>query len=155
VTTSAKLTGLAFWLSLSFAVAAFGSQFEPGVWYSLLNKPSWTPPGWIFPPVWTFLYIAMAVAAWLVWLQRGWRGNRLALVINTSQLVLNAAWSWLFFGQQQIGLAALDIVILFLLLLVVLALFWKQRRAAGLLILPYALWVGFATALNLQIWRMN
>ncbi len=149
------LTGLAFWLLLSAGVAAMGTQFEPGEWYLKLDKPAWTPPNWVFGPVWTLLYIAMAVAVWLVWRTGGWTANRWAILTYLTQLVLNGAWSWIFFGKQSIGLALLDIVFLFVTIVIVLSLFWRRRRVAGLLMLPYALWVGFATALNYQLWTAN
>lgn len=152
---SGKIGGLAVWLLLSFIVASFGALFQTGEWYLTIAKPSWTPPGWIFGPVWTLLYIAMAVAAWLVWLEGGWKANRSALSLYVVQLVFNAAWSWLFFGVHTIGGALIDIVILWLLILATLILFRRRRPAAGLLLVPYALWVGFATALNFQIWRLN
>ncbi len=152
---SGKIGGLAVWLLLSFIVASFGALFQTGDWYQTIAKPSWTPPGWIFGPVWTLLYIAMAVAAWLVWLEGGWKSNRIALSLYIVQLIFNAAWSWLFFGVHTIGGALVDIVILWLLILTTLILFWRRRPTAGLLLLPYALWVGFATALNFQIWRLN
>jgi tryptophan-rich sensory protein len=151
----AGLLGLAFWLVLSAVVATLGAQFEPGDWYLELDKPGWTPPNWVFGPAWTLLYIAMAVAVWLVWRSGGWTANRQAVLAYLVQLALNGAWSWIFFGEQLIGLALVDIVCLFSMIIVVLALFWRRRRIAGLLMLPYALWVAFATALNYQLWMMN
>jgi tryptophan-rich sensory protein len=149
------LPGLVFWLVLSAVVATSGARFEPGDWYLELDKPGWTPPNWLFGPVWTLLYIAMAVAVWLVWRAGGWTANRWAVLGYLTQLALNGAWSWIFFGEQLIGLALVDIVCLLFMIIVVLALFWGRRRIAGLLMLPYAIWVGFATALNYQLWIMN
>jgi len=152
---AARIAGLVFWLVLSFLTATFSTMFGPGEWYATIAKPAWTPPGWVFGPVWTLLYIGMAVSAWLVWLKGGWRGNRFPLVVYVAQLAFNAAWSWLFFGERLIGLALADIVVLWLLIVVALVLFWQRRTLAGTLMLPYALWVGFASALNFQIWRLN
>lgn len=149
------VTGLVLWLALSAVVAAFGGMFEPGQWYTQIARPDWTPPNWLFGPVWTFLYVAMAVAAWLVTRSGGWQGNRLALGLYLMQLLLNALWSWLFFGEHLIGLALIDIVCLFVLIAVVMVLFWRVRRAAGLLMLPYGLWVGFAAVLNYRFWVLN
>ena len=152
---STKIGGLAFWLLLSFLTATVGALFQPGEWYQTIVKPGWTPPGWIFGPVWTLLYISMACAAWLVWLDGGWRRNRVALSVYGIQLLLNAAWSWLFFGEHAIGFALVDIIVLWLLIVTTLTLFWRRRILAGVLMVPYALWVAFASALNLQIWRLN
>jgi tryptophan-rich sensory protein len=121
-------------------------------WYPSINKPSWTPPSWLFGPVWTLLYLMMAVAAWLVWRQAGWGG---ALVMFGVQLLLNALWSPLFFGWQQIGWAFVDIVALWLAILATTILFWQVVPAAGILFLPYLAWVSFATALNFALWRLN
>jgi len=150
-----NLLVLGGWLILSFAVATFGGLFMPGPWYEQLTKPTWNPPNWIFGPVWTFLYIAMAVAAWLIWKQGGWKAQKLPLSFYIAQMLLNAAWSFLFFGQQQIGLALIDLTLLFLLLAITTALFWSKSRTSGILLVPYLLWVGFATSLNFAIWRLN
>lgn len=150
-----RVISLAFWLALSAIVAAVGASFETGAWYQQIAKPDWTPPGWIFGPVWTFLYIAMAVAAWLVWQSGGWAENRFALTAYLIQLVLNAAWSWIFFGEHAIGLALADIILLLLLIIVVMIAFWKKNLVAGLLMLPYVLWVGFASVLNYSIWMLH
>lgn len=147
--------GLLVWLLLTFAVAAFGAQFQPGSWYRALAKPAWTPPGWIFAPVWTFLYASMAVAAWLVWRGRWRRSAQLALLFYVGQLLLNGLWSWLFFGRQSIGLALADIFALLLFVGIAAFLFWRQSRPAGILFIPYVVWVGFAMVLNLRIWLMN
>jgi tryptophan-rich sensory protein len=136
-------------------VAWFGGQFMPGSWYAALAKPSWTPPGWLFPPVWTFLYASMAVAAWLIWRGAERRGRVPALVLFFGQLVLNGLWSWFFFGEHLIGVALFDIVLLLVLILAATLTFWRLNRLAGILFIPYLLWVSFATALNFAIWRLN
>lgn len=101
------------------------------------------------------LYLLMALAAWLVWRAHGFAGARMALSLYLLQLVFNAAWSWLFFGQRQIALGFWDIVLLWLPILATLLLFWRRRPLAGALLLPYLLWVGYAGALNFAIWRLN
>lgn len=147
--------GLGAWLALCYAVALVGSQFTAGAWYEQLVKPAWTPPGWVFGPVWTVLYGAMAVAAWFVWKDHGFGGARLALGLFLVQLALNLAWSWLFFGEQRIGLALVDIAALLLAILLTMIAFWRRRRLAAILLVPYLLWVIFASMLNFEIWRLN
>ncbi len=124
-------------------------------WYETLNKPSWTPPNWVFGPVWTTLYILMGVAAWLVWRRGGFAAAALPLSLFLVQLALNAAWSGIFFSWHRPGLAFLEIVILWFAILATLVLFWREKPAAGWLLVPYWLWVGYAAALNGAIWRMN
>ena len=106
--TAKNLFSLAGFLLASFSAGAIGSQFMPGDWFTALNKPSWNPPGWLFGPVWTLLYLLMGVAAWRVWRKAGFRGAPVALGVFACQLVLNAAWSWLFFGLhlQHLGCTA-------------------------------------------------
>ena len=147
--------GLAGWLAISFAAAFAGSRFMPGEWYASLAKPAWNPPSAVFAPVWTLLYAMMGVAAWLVWRQMGFRGAALPLSLFLVQLVLNALWSYLFFGLHRPDLALLDIVTLWVTILVVLVLFWRVSVPAGILLLPYLCWVGFASFLNFTLWRLN
>lgn len=156
----ARVVGLAVFLLLSLAAGALGGLWtapatQPGGWYSQIEKPSWTPPSWLFGPVWTALYVAMGVAAWLVWRRGGWEANRGALTLFFVQLVLNAAWSGLFFGLESPGLAMAEIVLLWMFILATLLAFWRVSRVAGLLLVPYLLWVTFASALNFAVWRLN
>jgi benzodiazapine receptor len=146
------LPGLVFF-AITFAVASVGAMFTPGPWYEALAKPVWTPPGWIFAPVWTALYAMIAVAGWLVWAAR--RRADAALAFWGVQLALNGVWSWLFFGLENPALAAVDIVLLLAAIVVTIRAFARISVAAATLLVPYALWVGFATALNIAIWRMN
>jgi tryptophan-rich sensory protein len=146
---------LALWLALALGAGAVGAGFRPDEWYSALHKPAWTPPGWLFGPVWTALYILMAVAAWLVTLHGEYRRRRLPLSFFCLQLAANSMWSWLFFGLHGPGYALADILVLWVILSVTMGLFYKTRRVAGLLLLPYWLWVSFATVLNAEIWRLN
>lgn len=143
------------WLALTFCAALTGVFVSTGGWYATLVKPSWNPPGWLFGPVWTALYAMMAVAAWLVWRRGGWKAQRGPLSLYLAQLALNALWTPLFFGLHRPGLAMTEIVVLFLAVLATLIVFWRVRLSAGLLLVPYAAWVGFATFLNFTIWRLN
>ena len=147
--------GLGFWLAVTFAAAWIGSRFQPGDWYAGLIKPALTPPAWVFGPVWTLLYVMMATAAWLVWRMDSLANAIVPLGLFLGQLALNALWSYLFFGLQRPGLAFLDIVALWLAILATLISFWRSNPSAGLLLLPYLLWVSFATYLNFQFWRLN
>jgi tryptophan-rich sensory protein len=127
----------------------------PGPWYAGIVKPTWTPPGWIFGPVWTLLYILMAVAAWLVWREGKGRASLPALGFYVAQLFANALWSWIFFGLHRIGPALLDLFILWVLIAISCLLFWRIRRTAAILMLPYLVWVSFAGILNFALWRLN
>jgi len=147
--------GLTAWLAVTFVAAGVGSQFQPGPWYDALSKPAWTPPDWVFAPVWSTLYLLMAVAAWLVWKDDGFAGARLALGFYLLQLAANTAWSWVFFGRQDVGGGLGVIVVLWVLVAVTLPLFWRRDRVAGSLLVPYLLWVSYAGSLNLQLLRLN
>jgi len=152
------------WLALgllllaSFAASAIGGLATAAnvrTWYPTLVKPDWNPPSWVFGPVWTLLYILMAVAAWRVWRRRDVAGARAALLGHGLQLVLNAAWSLLFFGLHNPGAALIEIVVLWALLAWLFARFRRIDPVAGWLWLPYLLWVSFATILNATIWYLN
>jgi benzodiazapine receptor len=149
---------LAAFLLLCYGVAFTASMVTtPAVasWYPGIRKPAWTPPNWLFGPMWTALYTAMAVAAWLVWRRAGWEGARGALTLFFAQLALNWAWSFLFFGARQTGWAAVEIVVLWAAIAATTAAFWPLSRTAGALLLPYLAWVGYAAALNIRIWSLN
>lgn len=153
-----SLIGLVIWIGMCFGAALLGSIFttpEVPNWYAELTKPSWTPPGWVFGPVWTVLYLMMAVAAWLVWRQGGLAAAVRPIALFVVQLALNATWSILFFGLRMPGLAFLEIVILWVAILATLIVFLRSNSIAGYLLLPYLLWVTFAAGLNFAIWRMN
>lgn len=143
------------WLALCFAASATGVFVSPAGWYAELHKPAWNPPNWIFGPAWTLLYVLMAVAAWLVWCEGGWKRQRLPLGLFLLQWLLNALWTPLFFGLHRAGLAFAEIVLLWLALATTLGLFWHVRKAAGVLLVPYLAWVTFAAALNFTIWMLN
>jgi translocator protein len=145
-------------LILCFTVAGVGGLITaPSIpnWYASLAKPSWTPPGWIFGPVWSVLYLSMAVAAWLVWRQAGLARAAVPMALFGIQLLLNALWSWLFFGVHSPGAAAVDIVLLWIAIAATMVAFWHRSTLAGMLFVPYLVWVSFASALNLAIWRLN
>lgn len=135
------------------AAALFGAQFEPGSWYEGLAKPPLTPPNWLFAPVWSLLYLGIAVAGWLVWRARPGRSRPLALW--ASQLLLNALWSLLFFGLHLPGLALLEIGVLLVIVIAAAGVFFRLHPVAGGLFVPYAAWVGFATYLNAGLWYLN
>jgi len=150
--------GLAAFITVCFLAAGIGSMATtPSIptWYAGLAKPAWNPPNWVFGPVWTVLYLSMAVAAWLVWRQRGWTSSARPLGLFCAQLVLNVLWSCIFFGLHRPGLAFAEILLLWVFILGTLLLFWQRSVAAGLLLAPYLAWVTFASALNFAIWRLN
>lgn len=147
--------GLVGWLALSFGASATGALFMPGEWYASLRKPSWNPPGWVFGPVWSALYVAMAVAAWRVWLQASSPARRRALGAFFAQLALNALWTPLFFGLHRPGVAFAEIVFLWLAIAWTIAAFRPVHRAAAWLLAPYLAWVTFAAVLNFTLWRLN
>lgn len=149
--------GLLAWLALCYAAAAIGmlASREAGFFYAMLERPMWAPPGAVFGPVWTVLYALMAVAAWQVWRARGWQRAAGPLSLFVLQLAFNALWSWLFFGWHKGAWAFADIALLCVLLLGTMVAFWRVRRSAGLLLLPYLAWVSFACALNWWVWQRN
>jgi tryptophan-rich sensory protein len=158
MSTKAKnLIGLLFWFLGTFAVSALGAKasIQASEFYTALVQPAWAPPPWVFGPVWSALYTLMAIAAWLVWRSGGFRKNALALGLFICQLLLNALWSWLFFAWQLGGPAFFEVLILWASILATLWAFFKVRKLAGVLLLPYLLWVTFAAALNFSLWRMN
>ena len=137
---------------LVFATAMSGAIFKPGAWYETLTKPSWTPPNWAFPVVWTILYIMIGIAGWLVW---NIAGFSLALVLWVIQLVLNAAWSGLFFGLRRMDLAFVDACALWLAVAAFIVAAFPISVWAALLFLPYLVWATIAAVLNLTVWKMN
>lgn len=143
---------LAIILVMVVLMATTGAVFKPGEWYETLQKPSWTPPNWAFPVVWSVLYLMIAAAGWLVWETAGWT---LAMAFWCAQLALNGAWSWLFFGRRRMDLAFVDVVLLWLAIAGFVLLAWPISTLASLLFLPYLVWVTVAATLNLTVWRMN
>jgi benzodiazapine receptor len=149
--------GLAGWLLASFAAAAVGgvASANAGDFYQQLARPAWAPPSWLFGPVWSVLYLLMGIGAWLVWRERGFRGARGALWLFVIQLAANALWTWLFFAWRRGALAVGEILLLWVLIAATIAAFWRVRPLAGALLIPYLLWVTFATALTYAIWQRN
>lgn len=149
---------LAVILLICFGIAGLGGAFTStglGPWYDSLRKPDWNPPKWVFGPVWTLLYALMAVAAWLVWRRRELPPARTGLRLFAAQLVLNLGWTIVFFSIRSPEWAFLEILVLWAAIAATLALFWQVRRSAGLLMVPYLLWVTFAMILNATISSMN
>jgi benzodiazapine receptor len=152
---SSQLLGLLGWLLAAFAAGAVGAiaSVDAASFYAQLSKPSWAPPAGAFGPVWTALYALMGVAAWLVWRSPG--AKRVPLVLFGVQLAANALWSWLFFAWHLGALAAVEVLVLLALIASTVAAFWRTSRLAALLLVPYALWVAFASALTWAVWRSN
>jgi len=153
--TRPQILALIGWLALCFSAAGTGAFVSIGGWYDTLNKPSWNPPSWIFGPVWSLLYIMMAVAAWLVWKKGGWAAQRKALSLFVAQLLLNALWTPLFFALHKPGLAFIEIVILWIMVVATIREFKHVHQTAARLLMPYLAWITFAAVLNFAIWRLN
>lgn len=152
-----NILGLVMWFVVVFAISAVGAaaSVDAGTFYGQLEQPAWSPPAWVFGPVWTALYALMAISAWLVWRSGGLRANRTAFVLFFVQLGLNALWSWLFFAWHLGAVALIEVLVLWAFILATLLAFRRVNAAAGYLLLPYLLWVGFAAVLNFTLWRMN
>jgi tryptophan-rich sensory protein len=150
--------GLAVALAVSAVAQGLGiwlTSRSVDIWYATLIKPTWTPPEWAFGPVWTALYVLMAVAAWLVWRERAQTSIAIALMLYGVQLILNVMWPALFFGFRSPGAGLVGIAMLWAAIGGTLVAFWRARRLAGWLLVPYLLWVSYAAALNWALWRLN
>lgn len=152
-----NIIGFFAWLTLVIIAAALGgiANANAGNFYSQLDQPTWAPPGWLFGPVWSVLYLMMSVAAWLVWKTHGFRGARVALGLFLFQLALNSLWTWLFFAWHLGALSFAEIVALWISILATLISFWRLRPLAGALLIPYLAWVSFATVLAYAMWVRN
>ena len=153
-----QAAGLFASLLIVFAIASLGGFFtglSVESWYPALAKPSWTPSGTTIGTVWAILYTAMGIAAWLVWRSDGGKVRQRALAMYALQLFLNTGWSALFFGLRSPGLALIEIGFLWIAILITMAAFLQISKPAGMLIVPYLAWVGFAAVLNAVIWRLN
>jgi tryptophan-rich sensory protein len=157
LTKQKQLAGLVACLVVVFIAAAIGAaaSVQAGPFYTQLVRPDWAPPPSIFGPVWTVLYAMMGVAAWLVWRVDGFSAAKSALTLFLVQLALNALWSWLFFGWHRGAWAFADIAVLWVLILATVISFWRVKPFAGALLVPYLLWVSFASALNYAVWQLN
>lgn len=149
--------GLLGWLVGTFAASITGAlaSTRAATFYAQLSQPSWAPPAWLFGPVWFVLYVLMAVSAWLVWRERGFKGAPTALALFIIQLFANALWTWLFFVLHLGWLSMAEIFILWLLIAATIFSFWPGHRLASLLLLPYLIWVSFASALTWSLWHLN
>ena len=149
---------LVAFITVSFAVSSIGGAITASsvdTWYQTLAKPPYNPPNWLFAPVWSFLYLLIAVAGWRIWLKVGFGGAASAFTAYGLQFALNLAWSGVFFGLQLVGWALVEITILFVAVIATGWLFRSIDKVAALLFLPYGLWVAFAIILNASIWALN
>jgi tryptophan-rich sensory protein len=136
-----------------FLVAMSGALFRPGQWYEVLDKPPWTPPNWLFGPVWMVLYAMIAVSGWIVWREVGLAPGVFAVYL--AQLLLNGAWSGIFFGMRRMRLALYEVALLWLSIAANIAVFYPISGLAALLLVPYLCWVTIAAALNYEVVRRN
>jgi translocator protein len=141
-------------LGLGAIAGMFTAQAVPE-WYASLNRPSFNPPNWIFGPVWTSLYILLGIAFFLIWKQDASRLRNLAILVFMLQLILNFGWSFIFFYFNLIGIALIEIVVLWLSIIVMLILFYQIKPLAAYLNIPYLVWVTFATILNAGYYFLN
>jgi len=146
------LTG---WLVLCFSASGTAVFVSTTGWYAELHKPWWNPPSWLFGPVWSALYFLMALAAWFVWREGGWKAQGSSLRLFLLQWALNVIWTPLFFGLHRPGLAFAEICLLWAAIVLTLWSFWKVRHLASFLMMPYLAWVSFAAVLNYSIWQLN
>jgi benzodiazapine receptor len=152
---TSQLVGLLGWLVVAFAAAGIGAiaSLDAAAFYGQLNKPSWAPPAGVFGPVWSALYLLMGISAWLVWRAPGAR--RYALGLFVAQLAANALWSWLFFAWHRGALAAVEVLVLLALIVWTAIAFWRISRLAAVLLIPYLLWVSYASLLTWSVWQRN
>jgi benzodiazapine receptor len=152
-----SIVALVVCIAVSLAAGAVGgvASVNAGAFYGQLDRPPWAPPGWLFGPVWTTLYVLMGIAAWLVWREAGWVGGRAAFVLFLAQLALNALWTWLFFAWRNGALALAGIVALLMFIIATTIAFGRVSRWAAALLVPYLCWVLFATALTAAVWTRN
>jgi len=138
------------------ATAGFFTATGAGSWYQTIQKPTWNPPGWIFGPVWTTLYIMMGIALFLVWKSGAAEGlKKTAITLFAIQLVLNFFWSFIFFKMEQPGWAFAEIIAMWVFILLTIFAFAKVNTTAAWLLVPYISWVSFASILNYTIWKLN
>lgn len=153
-----QVAGWMVWVVVTLAAGWIGSALSGAMesqFYQQLVRPDWAPPPSVFGPVWTALYILMGTAAWLVWRERGFARARFPLVLYLVHLVFNAAWTGIFFGLEAPGWALVEILLLLAMIVALVVLFFRVHAVAGVLLVPYLLWVCFATALTYSLWSMN
>ncbi|HVT72206.1 MAG TPA: TspO/MBR family protein [Lacunisphaera sp.] len=156
MTKTRSAIGLLVCFAIAAATAAVGAtaSIRAAEFYRELSRPGWAPPAGVFGPVWSVLYCSMAFASWLVW-RRACPGRSIALTAYILQLGLNALWSWLFFVWHDGRWAFLEVLALWSCILLTMVLFWRVNRAAAMLLIPYFLWVSFASCLTFAVWRLN
>jgi len=149
--------GLVAWLLVAYSAAAIGgiASVSAGSFYAQLVRPAWAPPPYIFGPVWMTLYTLMGIASWLVWRVGGFAAASSALTLFLLQLASNALWTWLFFRWRHGAAAFVDVVLLFALIVATIVSFRRVSAPAGILLIPYLLWVAFASVLTYSLWHMN
>ena len=150
-----SLPSLAVFIVANFIAACSGAFFRPGDWYEALNHPSWRPPNWLFPVVWTPMYAIIAVSGWMIWQAAGWSGGSMALAVYGLHLVLNFLWSGLFFGMRRLDYAFYELLLLWGTLVATMILFNAIDPMAMYLLIPYLIWVTFAGFLNYRVWQLN
>ncbi|HEX6100403.1 MAG TPA: TspO/MBR family protein [Thermoanaerobaculia bacterium] len=152
-----KVLGSIVWVALPLLAGAMGgiASTSAPAFYAQLLKPAWAPPPWLFGPVWTVLYLMMGIAALLVFRSAPWSRTRTALSFFAIHLVVNAAWSWLFFHWHLGAGSFAGIAMLWLMIVASVAWFARFRRSAALLLMPYLAWVTFAAVLNWTLWQRN
>jgi translocator protein len=151
------ILSLAFFVSVSLAagfIGSFATMDAINGWYTTLVRPSWTPPNWVFGPVWTTLYVLMGIAAFLVWRSKK-LGKLLAIWLFLAHLLVNMFWSIAFFGMHELLLSALVIIVLLGLIVALMRLYWNHSRLATYLMVPYLLWVAYATTLTFGFLVLN
>ena len=156
MTSSKQFVALLISLAVAFSAAAIGAiaSVRASDFYQSLVRPNWAPPASVFGPVWSILYFLMGISAWLIWRERS-SGSTRALLLYVVQLSLNALWSWLFFAWHHGQWAFVEIIVLWLLISMTIVSFWIIRPLAGVMLLPYLLWVSFASILAFKVWRLN
>ena len=158
MTTPQKIGAFLLSLIIPLAVGGISGFFTvsaiPG-WYQTIQKPSWNPPNWVFGPVWTTLYVLMGIAMYLIWTQYRTEQRQRALYLNALQLILNFFWSLIFFNLHSIGWALIEIIILWVVIVQTMFAYDRVYKPAAWLLLPYIVWVTFATILNGTIWWLN
>lgn len=147
-----RYLSLIVFLVITTLVASVAGAFSPGEWYAGLAKPSWTPPNWLFGPVWSLIYLCIAIAGWLVWRSKG---LGIGLLFWFVQLGLNGLWSYWMFGENRIDYAMFDISAMWFAIVGFIVTSWRTSKLAALLFVPYLAWVSFAAALNFAIWQLN
>lgn len=149
-----KILTFAAFFAMCFGAASSGAYFRPGAWYAALKKPSWTPPNWAFPVVWTTLFLMMSIAGFLIFQTAGWSAWP-ALALFAAHLVVNAVWSWIFFGLKRLDWAMAEVLVLWAAIAALIALFAPINTVAALLLAPYLLWVTIAAFLNFRLLQLN